>query len=181
MTTPRIFLGLGSNLGNRARYLAEARQRLKDNEAIGLVTASSLYESAPVGVIDQPAFLNQVIEVRSALTPEAMLDAALEIERQLGRIRRERWGPRIIDIDLLCIGDVVQNSGRLILPHPEAHRRRFVLTPWAEIAPEFYVPALQRTVADLLATCPDHSPVYSIGLDAGNHGSAVLMSHTRLG
>jgi 2-amino-4-hydroxy-6-hydroxymethyldihydropteridine diphosphokinase len=178
MIASRIFFGLGSNLGNRAKYLAEARQRLNDNGAIELVAASSLYETAPVGVIAQPAFLNQVIEARSALTPEALLDAALKIEHELGRIRRERWGPRTIDLDLLCFGGVVQNSRRLILPHPQAHRRRFVLTPWAEIAAEFYVPSLRRTVADLLSSCPDHSPVHSIGLEAENHGSAVLMPPT---
>jgi len=159
MKDERIFLGLGSNLGDREDYLAKARAGLIQTKIIFLVAASSIYETAPVGVINQPAFLNQVIEVRSELLPEELLDKALEIEQALGRDRRQRWGPRTIDIDLLCYGQRVIQSERLTLPHPEAHRRRFVLAPWAEIAPEFFLTSLQKKIAELLAECEDHSLV----------------------
>lgn len=176
MSDERIFLGLGSNLGDRAKYLAAARQSMMDTGKISLCIASSLYETAPVGVIDQPNFLNQVIEVRSGWDPEQLLDQVLDIEHKLGRRRRERWGPRIIDIDLLCYGERVHNSARLTLPHPEAHRRCFVLQPWAEIAPQFFVAPLRSTVAELLAACPDQSPVHRVQRGREDHENVVCSS-----
>jgi len=173
MKDERIFLGLGSNLGDRAGYLASARHRLMQTGKISLVAASSLYETAPVGMIDQPDFLNQVIEVRSDLSPEQLLDVALAVEAGLGRERRLRWGPRTIDIDLLCFGERLQNSDRLKLPHPEAPRRRFVLVPWTEIAPEFWVVARCSTVAELLAACTDQSVVQQ------KHGASEFTEATR--
>ncbi len=159
MNDERIFLGLGSNLGDRENYLAKARDGLMQTERISLVAASSIYETAPLGVIEQPAFLNQVIEVRSELLPEELLDTALDVEQVLGRERRKRWGPRTIDIDLLCYGQRIIHSERLTLPHPEAHRRRFVLAPWAEIAPEFVVVPVKKNVSELLIECIDQSKV----------------------
>lgn len=159
MKDERIFLGLGSNLGDREGYLAKARAGLMQTKRISLVDASSIYETAPVGVIDQPAFLNQVIEVRSELEPDDLLDEALEIEQALGRERRQRCGPRTIDIDLLCYGERIIQSERLTLPHPEAHRRRFVLEPWAEIAPEFFLVPLEKMIRELLIECTDQSMV----------------------
>lgn len=135
---------------------------MRQTEKISLVAISSIFETAPVGIIDQPAFLNQVIEVRSELTPEELLEKSLEIEKTLWRERRERWGPRTIDIDILCYGERQISSERLTLPHPEAHRRRFVLAPWAEIAPEFFVTPLLSTIADLLAACSDRSWVRQV-------------------
>lgn len=159
MSNERIFLGLGSNLGDREDYLAKARGGLLQTGKISLIAASSIYETAPVGNTEQPAFLNQVIEVRSSLAPEALLAEILAIEKSLGRERKERWGPRTIDIDMLCYGQRQIRAARLTVPHPEAHRRRFVLTPWAEIAPEFVVVSLGVTVAQLLADCLDDAPV----------------------
>jgi len=159
MKDERIFLGLGSNLGDREGYLGKARAGLIQTKRISLIAVSSIYETAPVGVIDQPAFLNQVIEVRSELLPEEVLDKALEVEQALGRERRQRWGPRTIDIDLLGYGQRIIQSERLTLPHPEVHRRRFVLTPWAEIALEFFLAPFKKTVGELLVKCPDKSMV----------------------
>jgi len=159
MKDERIFLGLGSNVGDRAGYLTRARAGLMQTESILLIAASSIYETAPVGVINQPAFLNQVIEVRSGLLPEELLEKSLEIEEMLGRERRERWGPRTIDLDILCYGERQISSERLTLPHPEAHRRRFVLAPWAEIAPGFVITSWSATVAEVLIRCSDHSPL----------------------
>jgi len=164
MNDERIFLGLGSNLGDREDYLKRARAGLLETRIISLIATSSIYETAPVGVTEQPVFLNQVIEVRSSLAPEALLAEILAIEKSLGRERKERWGPRTIDIDMLCYGSRQIRSVRVTVPHPEAHRRRFVLTPWAEIAPEFVVVPFGVTVAKLLANCPDDAPVRQLTL-----------------
>jgi 2-amino-4-hydroxy-6-hydroxymethyldihydropteridine diphosphokinase len=161
-STERIFVGLGSNLGDRAGWLQQALQKLSASPAIEFVRASSIYETDPVGKIDQPAFLNQVVEVRSTLAPEEFLDRLLHIEAELGRERRERWGPRIIDLDLLAYGNRQAQTNRLVLPHAELHRRRFVLAPWAEMAPEFEVAGFKATVNELLQCCDDHGRVQKL-------------------
>ncbi len=158
----RVFIALGSNLGDRAAWLQQARKKLFSTPTVQLVAASSVYETAPVGKTDQPAFLNQVIEVRTSLTPEELLSRLLQVEQELGRLRRERWGPRIIDLDLLAFGRRRSNTSRLVLPHPELHRRRFVLQPWAEIAPEFIVPGFAASVEKLLENCEDNNRVQKI-------------------
>jgi 2-amino-4-hydroxy-6-hydroxymethyldihydropteridine diphosphokinase len=155
----RVFIALGSNLGDRAGWLRQAREKLSELSAVELLRASAVYETAPVGKTDQPAFLNQVIEIRTTLAPEALLAQLLHIEAELGRVRNERWGPRLIDLDLLAFGNRQARTRRLALPHPELQRRRFVLEPWAEIAPEFEVSGLKATVNELLRRCPDESRV----------------------
>jgi 2-amino-4-hydroxy-6-hydroxymethyldihydropteridine diphosphokinase len=161
-STERIFIGLGSNLGDRAGWLQKALQKLSASPAIALVRASSIYETDPVGKIDQPAFLNQIVEVRTTLAPEELLDRLLHIEVELGRERRERWGPRIIDLDLLAYGNRQTRTNRLTLPHAELHRRRFVLAPWAEMAPEFEVAGFNATVNELLQRCVNHGRVQKL-------------------
>jgi 2-amino-4-hydroxy-6-hydroxymethyldihydropteridine diphosphokinase len=158
----RVFIALGSNLGDRAAWLQKAREKLFGPPTVKLVQASSIYETAPVGKTEQPPFLNQVIEVRTTLTPEDLLSALLQVERELGRVRGERWGPRIIDLDLLAFGRRASRSRQLILPHPELHRRRFVLQPWAEIAPEYHVQGFSATVTELLHRCNDDSRVQKL-------------------
>ncbi len=155
----RVFVALGSNLGDRANWLQQAREKLSASEMISLVCASPLYETAPVGKIEQPAFLNQVVELRTELAPEALLARLLQIELALGRERHERWGPRNIDLDLLAYGALQSQTASLQLPHPELPRRRFVLAPWAAIAPEFEVIGFKATVQELLQRCPDRSCV----------------------
>lgn len=131
------YLGLGSNLGDRRGRLVEALHELVMDPAIAIVRGSSVYESKPVGVLEQPDFLNLVIHVETEYPPLALLDACLAVEGRLGRERRERWGPRTIDLDVLAYAQVSWHDERLTLPHPRMHERGFVLTPLAEIAPEF--------------------------------------------
>jgi 2-amino-4-hydroxy-6-hydroxymethyldihydropteridine diphosphokinase len=131
------YLGLGSNLGDRLGRLVEALHELAVDPAISLLCGSSVYESTPVGVLEQPDFLNLVVQVKTAHLPLALLATCLAVEARLGRERRERWGPRTIDVDLLAYEQSQCSDDRLVLPHPRMHERGFVLTPLAEIAPEF--------------------------------------------
>jgi 2-amino-4-hydroxy-6-hydroxymethyldihydropteridine diphosphokinase len=158
----RVFIALGSNLGERAYGLQMAREKLAASAATALIKASTIYETDPVGKIDQPAFLNQVVEMRTTLSPEDLLSRLLQIEQELGRERQERWGPRSIDLDLLAYGRRQAQTPRLNLPHPELHRRRFVLAPWAEIAPEFELVGLNATVEELLQQCDDRSRIQKL-------------------
>jgi len=141
----RAYVGLGANLGDREQSIRDAVAALP-----GVVVVSTLRETNPVGVIDQPKFLNGVAALETELQPQALLDLLLAVERRLGRERRERWGPRTIDLDLLLYGDEVIDEDGLTVPHPHLHERRFVLEPLAEIAPTLVVPGLGR-VEDLLA------------------------------
>jgi 2-amino-4-hydroxy-6-hydroxymethyldihydropteridine diphosphokinase len=155
----RVFIAFGSNLGDRVAWLQKAREKLSASTAVKMIRASAIYETAPHGKIDQPAFLNQVVEIHARLAPEDLLARLLQIEQELDRVRNERWGPRNIDLDLLAYGEHQIQTARLKLPHPELQRRRFVLAPWAEIAPEFEVVGLNATVKTLLERCNDHGRV----------------------
>jgi len=154
-----VFIGLGSNLGERQEWLRMAVTSMNESGGVELMRESSIYETEPHGFNPQPDFLNQVVEIVTTLTPEELLEQMLRTERFLGRIRTIRWGPRTIDLDLLAFNDRQLDTRRLRLPHPEIARRRFVLEPWAEIAPDFMVPRLNLTVAELLRCCPDDSRV----------------------
>jgi 2-amino-4-hydroxy-6-hydroxymethyldihydropteridine diphosphokinase len=133
------YLGLGSNLGDRTRYLAEAIGRLHSGPGIRVATVSSVYESSPAGLAAQPDFLNLVARVATTREPHELLAECLRIEADLGRVRHERWGPRTIDIDLLLYGDRNINDGKLTVPHPRMGERGFVLVPLAEIAPDLKI------------------------------------------
>jgi 2-amino-4-hydroxy-6-hydroxymethyldihydropteridine diphosphokinase len=134
------WLGLGSNLGRRARMLAGALDALAETEGLESVDASSVYETEPVGVTDQPAFLNMVARFRCSLSPEELLAAVQAVESKLRRIRTRRWGPRTIDVDILLLGDLAVETERLTVPHPELTNRQFVLVPLAELAPDLSLP-----------------------------------------
>ena len=153
-----VFLLLGTNLGNRIGNLSHAI-RLVD-EQVGKVTkVSSVYETSAWGKTDQPAFLNQAVEIATELDAEAALTKILSIEMQLGRKRRERWGERIIDIDILFFADEVHTSDQLHIPHPQLANRRFTLIPLNEIAGGLIHPTLKKKVSQLLADCPDELSV----------------------
>lgn len=145
------YLGLGSNLDNPAAQLDEACRRLRLIQGVEIIRISSYYETPPVGVLDQPWFINAAVGVRTSLSPEDLLSALLQVENDMGRIRKERWGPRLVDLDLLLYNNNVINTPRLQVPHPEMASRGFVLLPLAEIAPQAYHPVLQKTMAHLLA------------------------------
>ena len=155
---PPVFLGLGSNLGDREAAIEEALRQLA---ARGFATRarSSLWQTEPVGGPPQGWFLNAAVGGETTLTPEALLAACLATESALGRVRRERNGPRTIDVDVLLYGDVQIERPGLVVPHPRLQDRRFVLAPLAEIAPGARHPRLGRTIAELLESCPDRSRV----------------------
>jgi 2-amino-4-hydroxy-6-hydroxymethyldihydropteridine diphosphokinase len=155
----RVFVGLGSNLGDRLAALRQALDALNALVDVDVVRVSSVYETEPVGVRQQPDFLNAVVEIRCLREPEQLLEAAQEIEQQMGRRRRLRWGPREIDIDLLLWGSRVVDSVNLTIPHPELARRNFVLAPLAEIAPEFESPTHKVSLAELFHRSADPSRV----------------------
>ncbi|TDE12466.1 2-amino-4-hydroxy-6-hydroxymethyldihydropteridine diphosphokinase [Dyadobacter psychrotolerans] len=153
-----VYLLLGSNLGDRVQVMLSAAEMIQ-NEIGQIIRASSVYETAPWGVIDQPSFLNQVLAINTVLVSEEVLRLILSIEHELGRVRYERWGARVIDIDILFFQDLVVDSARLTIPHPRLHERRFTLTPLAEIAPDLVHPVLQKTISALLKDCQDDSHV----------------------
>ena len=147
------YLLLGSNLGDRAARLAQARQDLAAT-AGRLVATSALYETAAWGVEDQPAFLNQVLALETELDASALLAACLAAEQQQGRERLVRWAARTLDVDILLFGQEIIATPSLAVPHPALPGRRFALVPLAELAPQLLHPQLHRTISQLLADCP---------------------------
>lgn len=153
-----IYLLSGSNLGDRLFYLSEALSLLE--QRVGAVKAqSSLYETAAWGLEEQPPFLNQVIEMATDLSPAALMNELLAIEELLGRQRKELWGARTLDLDLLYYDDLIITTPVLSLPHLRLHLRRFTLVPLCEIAPLFVHPVLQKNNLQLLEECPDQLEV----------------------
>lgn len=148
-----VFLGIGSNLGDREENLAQVRDSI---EAFARIEAvSPVYETDAWGFEDQPAFLNQVIHIITSLTPQALLRRIKRIEKDLGRKKSFRWGPRLIDIDILFFADHIIESASLTIPHKELHKRAFVLVPLADIAPDFVHPVFNQTVSALRDTLAD--------------------------
>jgi len=149
--THTAYIALGANLGDRRANIEQALALLRATPGVQVTRLSSLHEYPAVGgPSDSPTFLNGAAELRTALSPKALLQRLLEIERSLGRTRREKWGPRIIDLDLLLYDDQVIHEHELTVPHPLMHERQFVLEPLAEIAADARHPIIKRSISDLL-------------------------------
>jgi 2-amino-4-hydroxy-6-hydroxymethyldihydropteridine diphosphokinase len=150
-TEVTAYLAFGANLGDRKKNIRAALEILGNLDGIEVRHVSSFLENPAVGAgPEAPPFINAAAKITTTLGSHALLHRTLQIEQQLGRVRREKWEPRIIDIDLLLYGDEIISSQELVIPHPLMHERRFVLQPLAEIAPEAVHPVLQMTVAGLL-------------------------------
>lgn len=151
------YLGLGSNLGDRKYFLTNAVTELESRDGIVVRTKSPIIETDPWGMDEQGKFLNCVICVETSLSPTELLSVCQEIENDHGRERTVRWGPRTLDLDLLLYGDMVCHDNDLTLPHPEMHKRRFVLQPICEIAPDLIHPVLNQCMRDLLKALPEET------------------------
>jgi 2-amino-4-hydroxy-6-hydroxymethyldihydropteridine diphosphokinase len=150
------YLGLGSNVGDREANLRKALAKLDHAPHIEVIRVSKFLENPAVGgPVDSPAFLNAAAEINTSIGSHALLHELLDIEKSLGRSRREKWAPRVIDLDILLYGDHIVSSDELIIPHPLMHQRRFVLEPLAEIGPDIVHPTLQMTIAGLLENLGD--------------------------
>ncbi len=150
----KSYLLTGGNMGNREENLSKAAGLLGE-ECGAILLSSSLYETAAWGITDQAAFLNQALLIETPLNARQLMRKILKVEKKMGRERKKKYGPRIIDIDIIFFNNELHNYPLLQLPHPQMHNRRFVLTPLAEIAPGFVHPVFNKTVEALLQTCSD--------------------------
>ena len=155
----RVYLSLGSNIGNRQRAISEMLRMLEHAPGVRLLRASSNYETRPVGMQDQPLFINAAAVIETELDPMEILALCKAIEGRLGRVDRGRWGPREADMDIVMYEDVAADLPELKIPHPEMHLRRFVLEPLSEIAPGAVHPVLKKTIRELLADLGDRDYV----------------------
>lgn len=144
------YIGIGSNLESPAENCLKATEHLQAHSEVTLVARSSLYQSEPFGIADQNWFVNSTVQLTTALSPEELLQECLFIEQMMGRIRNEKWGPRIIDLDILFYDDLILKQEGLEIPHPGIAERSFVLAPMCEIAPEFIHPKLKKPIQTLL-------------------------------
>lgn len=159
------YLGIGSNLGDPVQNCREALRRLSFLKSSEVLRRSSLYRTEPVGMESQGWFVNGAVEVRTTLTALQLLKALQWVERSMGRERTVRWGPRVIDIDILLHGQGIVNTEALVVPHPEMHRRRFVLEPMNEIAPYVIHPLYGVSMKGLLDRLEDHHAVERLDTD----------------
>ncbi len=150
----RVFVGLGANVGDAMGRIRQAIAELSRIPRSGLLAQSSLYRTAPLGIQDQPDFVNAVVKLRTELSPEELLGDLHRIEQRHGRVRREKNGPRTLDLDLLLYDDLVSHNPSMIIPHPRMHERAFVLFPLNEIAPDSVIPGHGRT-SQLLSKLPN--------------------------
>ena len=159
----KVYLQLGSNLGERAKVISDAVKKI--SESIGKVnTLSQVYESTPWRVDGQANYLNQIIEVKTIFSAQDILAAILKIEKDLGRVRIEKWGERLIDIDIIFFNNDIIETAELCIPHRHMHERNFVLVPLHEIAPNFFHPKYKKTVAQLYNESRDSEKVVEYAL-----------------
>ena len=155
----RAFISIGSNLPDREQNLRQAIDLVAAHPDIAFIRGSRIYETEPVGGVEQPMFLNAVIEMATGLAPQALLQHLQAVEQRLGRTRHVRWGPRTVDLDILLFGRARLADAQLTVPHPRMSERRFVLVPLAEIAPGVQCPVSGLTARELLENCKDKSRV----------------------
>jgi 2-amino-4-hydroxy-6-hydroxymethyldihydropteridine diphosphokinase len=155
----KVLVGVGSNLGDREFLIRKAVEAMRDLPRTLVVRVSSLYDTDPVGEVDQPAFLNAVVWLETTLLPRELLWQLLLIEKRMGRVRSQRWGPRPIDLDLLFYDDRTIEEPDLTVPHPEATSRAFVLMPLLELDPEFVHPITGESIKKLIKRLPPNPPV----------------------
>ncbi len=155
------FLLTGGNMGDRKETLAKAKELIAA-QCGTVVKASALYETAAWGNTNQPAFINQALKIETSLTARQLMRRLLKLEKLLGRVRKEKYGPRIIDIDILLFNGEIHNYQLLQLPHPEMQNRRFALLPLVEIAPDIVHPVLKKTTRQLLKECKDELEVKKV-------------------
>ena len=157
---PLVFISIGSNLGDRIENCITAVQEI--SSFANILALSSIYETEPVGKEDQPYFINCVIKIETELSPSRLLASLQSVEDKLGRRHEERWGPRVIDLDIIFYNDLVIETEELTIPHPRAHLRRFVLLPLSEIAPEKVHPVLKVTASNFLNELKDSKDVVKV-------------------
>lgn len=155
----KAYLSLGSNLGDRLLNLKMAVLEMEKSDSVSMLEFSPVYQTEPVGKEDQPWFLNSIALIETSFRPPPLLDYLLGIEKAMDRQRREKWGPRNIDLDILLFDDLIIDSDRLAIPHPQMHKRRFVLLPLVRMNPNLLHPLLKKTVEELLMECEDSSRV----------------------
>ncbi|UOR10664.1 2-amino-4-hydroxy-6-hydroxymethyldihydropteridine diphosphokinase [Halobacillus amylolyticus] len=151
----RAYIALGSNIAPREQYLTETITMLREHHSIKVCTTSKIYETAPVGYVDQNHFLNMVLEIETELQPLPLLDYCQKIEQKLGRKRVIKWGPRTIDLDILLYNEENMKAERLTIPHPYMHERAFVIVPLAEVNPRAYLPSVKQTAEEVLQLLPE--------------------------
>ena len=157
----KAYLLIGGNMGSRSAYLQRAIELINDLAGT-VINQSSIYETAAWGNTDQPSFLNQALEIQTGYTAGGLMKRLLLIEEKMGRKRHEKYGPRVIDIDILFFNDGILNTKIVTIPHPQLHKRKFALKPLAEIAPDLIHPVFNKTVSRLLKECDDPLPVNKI-------------------
>jgi 2-amino-4-hydroxy-6-hydroxymethyldihydropteridine diphosphokinase len=150
----KIFLAIGSNVGDRVKNLDKVTELLEKNN-VKVVQKSNVYETEPYGYKEQQWFYNQILEAQTDLSPESLLDLCLNIEKEIGRKKTFKWGPRVIDVDILLFGEKIIDQDDLKIPHPFLHARKFVLVPLNEIAPNVTHAGAKKTVNELLNECID--------------------------
>jgi 2-amino-4-hydroxy-6-hydroxymethyldihydropteridine diphosphokinase len=167
------YVGVGTNLGDRRENLRLALEQLERGSDLRVLRCSGLYETAPVGVVDQPWFLNGVAEIETDLAPRQVLKRLKDIEQELGRQPSRRWGERLIDLDLLLYGDDAVRENDLVVPHPELWNRLFVLRPLAELFPDLEAPD-GRTIQEAIALLDDAQIVRPLSVDAANPDNSAV-------
>jgi 2-amino-4-hydroxy-6-hydroxymethyldihydropteridine diphosphokinase len=153
------YIGIGSNIGKSRHNCIEAIREISKNNFIKIISKSSFYQTSPISPIEQEWFINSAIKINTSLTPIKLLTNLLNIESSMGRVRKEKWGPRLIDLDLLFYDNQILNEENIIIPHPEVSKRNFVLTPLCEIAENLNHPILKKNIKTLLKESTDTAKV----------------------